>query len=360
MLCLPQGLKFRTQKHSVTQAPVFHSFLITREDGKRCYGFSLIFYEEVRNRDICNAMQTLQAMYITELSGGLRVKAIQTQNQGPQSRSLPRHFKLTTHNPTSGPALTYYDISKDKLFVSKSISIICQKAFVQASRIFLENLFKCVPKRNTSSEVLSLESYVFNLIYEVQTPAPGKSILISLPPSDAHLPPITNVLQCPASPLELPHLDYPLRLMFLWLGVDIVVQIFTCLLLENQILLRSTDCQRLMVVAEGVTSLLFPFTWPHVYVPILPASLHHFLDAPVPFLMGLYASSENIKVASEATLCYVDIDKCRVQRPEETAAFPHLEAFTAEIWSALDKYAVHVPNSDNSRNNHQVSVCLKK
>lgn len=46
------------------------------------------------------------------------------------------------------------------------------------------------------------------------------------------------------------------------------------------------DCQKLMVVAEGVTSLLFPFTWPHVYVPILPASLHHFLDAPVPFLMG--------------------------------------------------------------------------
>lgn len=41
-----------------------------------------------------------------------------------------------------------------------------------------------------------------------------------------------------------------------------------------------------MVVAEGVTSLLFPFSWPHVYVPILPASLHHFLDAPVPYLMG--------------------------------------------------------------------------
>lgn len=41
-----------------------------------------------------------------------------------------------------------------------------------------------------------------------------------------------------------------------------------------------------MVVAEGITSLLFPFVWPHVYVPILPAALDHFLDAPVPFLMG--------------------------------------------------------------------------
>lgn len=62
-LCLPNGLKFRTQKHTITQTPTFHSFLITKEDGRRCYGFSLVFYEEVRNRDICNAMQTLQVCY---------------------------------------------------------------------------------------------------------------------------------------------------------------------------------------------------------------------------------------------------------------------------------------------------------
>lgn len=48
-----------------------------------------------------------------------------------------------------------------------------------------------------------------------------------------------------------------------------------------------SDYQRLMTVAEGITTLLFPFQWQHVYVPILPASLLHFLDAPVPYLMGL-------------------------------------------------------------------------
>lgn len=64
--------------------------------------------------------------------------------------------------------------------------------------------------------------------------------MVHLPPSDPQLPPTSIVLQCPAPPLELPHLDFSLRLMFVWLGVDIVVQLFTCLLLENQILLRST------------------------------------------------------------------------------------------------------------------------
>ena len=42
-----------------------------------------------------------------------------------------------------------------------------------------------------------------------------------------------------------------------------------------------------MLVAESVTTLLFPFVWPHVYVPILPPTMYNFLDAPVPYLMGL-------------------------------------------------------------------------
>lgn len=49
------------------------------------------------------------------------------------------------------------------------------------------------------------------------------------------------------------------------------------------------DFERLMLVAEGITALIFPFIWQHVYVPILPASMLHFLDAPVPFIMGLQA-----------------------------------------------------------------------
>lgn len=63
------------------------------------------------------------------------------------------------------------------------------------------------------------------------------------------------------------------------------------------------DYHRLMLVAESVTALLFPFSWQHVYVPILPASLQHFLDAPVPFVMGLHSCSESqLKIASEVSV----------------------------------------------------------
>lgn len=73
------------------------------------------------------------------------------------------------------------------------------------------------------------------------------------------------------------------------------------------------DYQRLMTVAEGITTLLFPFQWQHVYVPILPASLLHFLDAPVPYLMGLQSK--------EGT------DRSKLELPQEVKVNMNDEAF---------------------------------
>ncbi|CAD7081131.1 unnamed protein product [Hermetia illucens] len=318
MLSLPQGLRFRTQKHNIE--PKFHAFATTREDGKRCHGFSLVFYEEVRNRNICSAMHTLQAMYITELSNGQITPGLRRVKESSVSRSLPRHFKISSQSPSS--ALSYYDVP-----------------YAFAAEKFLKNIYKCLPRQPGPG--LSLESYVYNILYEVMLPQAGRSIRIYLPPEEPHLPPMAVILQRPGLIDELPLLDFPLRLLFSYLGVECVIQLFTCVLLENQVLLRSNDYQKLMIVGECITALLFPFKWPHVYAPILPAALHHFLDAPVPFVMGLHAECEiNTKIGTEATLCYVDIDKKTIQLPEEMPVFPHKVDFMSEIVSILDKFQI--------------------
>ncbi|KAM7356859.1 DENN domain containing pinstripe [Cochliomyia hominivorax] len=358
MLSLPQGLRFRTQKHNIE--PKFHSFATTREDGKRCYGFSLVFYEEIRNRNICSAMHTLQSMFITELSNGQQTHSLTRIKDSPVSRSLPRHFKVAGQAPQS--AQSYYDITKDKLYVAKSITLVCQIPYAYAAEIFLTNLYRCLPRQPGPG--ISLESYVYNILYEVMLPQPGKSIRIYLPPAEAHLPALALTLQRPDTRNELPLLDFPLRLLFTYLGVECVIQLLTCVLLENQVLLRSNDYQKLMIVGECITSILFPFVWPHVYAPILPAALHHFLDAPVPFVMGLHADCEAAnKIGSEATLCFVDIDKKIIQLPEELPVFPHKIDFMAEIISILDKFEIerdrmHEPNLRNgySSRDHDVMI----
>jgi len=102
-----------------------------------------------------------------------------------------------------------------------------------------------------------------------------------------------------------------------------------------------------MVVAECLTGLLYPFLWQHVYVPILPSTLHHFLDAPVPFIMGLHAQATECQedVQAEANLCFVDIDRNRLTVPEDLPSFPNTPELSQEIISVLREYGVPLRNS---------------
>uniref|UniRef100_A0A0M3IWE3 UDENN domain-containing protein n=1 Tax=Ascaris lumbricoides TaxID=6252 RepID=A0A0M3IWE3_ASCLU len=94
------------------------------------------------------------------------------------------------------------------------------------------------------------------------------------------------VLQRPG-PGELPFFDHSLRCLFDLLTVDKFLRLFTCFLLEHQILLCSKTLSRLMIVAESLCALAFPFRWQLTYVPILPYSQLKFMEAPVPYIMGL-------------------------------------------------------------------------
>lgn len=79
---------------------------------------------------------------MTELSNGQSSPGLQRVKDSPICRSLPRHFKLAANTPAS--AISYYKISKDKLYVAKSISLVCQVAYAHVAEIFLTNLYKWV------------------------------------------------------------------------------------------------------------------------------------------------------------------------------------------------------------------------
>ncbi|XP_048463769.1 DENN domain-containing protein 5B-like [Rhincodon typus] len=227
-----------------------------------------------------------------------------------------------------------YDISRDTLFVSKCICLITPLPFMQASRKFLLQLHKAVTSQQPPP--LPLESYIHNILYEVPLPPPGRSLKFSG---------VYGPVICQRPGLsELPLFDFPLREAFELLGLENLVQLFTCVLLEMQILLYSQDYQRLMTVAEGITTLLFPFQWQHVYVPILPASLLHFLDAPVPYLMGLQSKEPNdrskLELPQEANLCFVDIDNHFIELPEDFPQFPNKLEFIQEISEVLLQFGI--------------------
>ncbi|XP_066561377.1 DENN domain-containing protein 5B isoform X8 [Amia ocellicauda] len=327
MLCMPKGLSFRTQVDN--RDPQFHSYLITREDGSRTYGFVHTFYEEVTSKQICTAMQTLYQMHHAEHAGSVCASSSCSMDSLASSLDEGDATSLNKLHCCSS-----YDISRDTLYVSKAICLITPLPFMHACRKFLSQLHRAVTSQQPPP--LPLESYIHNVLYEVPLPPPGRSLKF-------HSVYEPVVCQRPG-PSELPLADYPLREAFELLGVENLVQLFTCVLLEMQILLYSQDYQRLMTVAEGITALLFPFQWQHVYVPILPASLLHFLDAPVPYLMGLQSKEgtdrSKLELPQEANLCFVDIDNHFVELPEDFPQFPNKLEFIQEISEVLLRFGI--------------------
>ncbi|XP_023274504.1 DENN domain-containing protein 5B-like isoform X2 [Seriola lalandi dorsalis] len=337
MLCMPKGLSFRTQADQ--RHPRFHSFIITKEDGSRTYGFVHTFYEEVTSPQICSAMQTLYQMHNAEHASSNPPSSSSSSSSSSSMDSLASSLD-EADSPTSSSASSSsraaggYDSSRDTLYVSKALCLITPMPFMHACRHFLSQLHRAVTV--ATAPPLPLESYIHNILYEVPLPAPGRTLKFHG---------VYEPILCQRPGLgELPLADFPLAESFNLLGVENLVQVFTCTLLEMQILLYSQDYQRLMTVAEGITTLLFPFQWQHVYVPILPASLLHFLDAPVPYLMGLQSKEgtdrSKLELPQEANLCFVDIDNHYIELPEDFPQFPNKTEFIQELSEVLLTFGI--------------------
>ena len=169
-LQFPKGIRFQTQRdpHQVH----FHPFLLTKEDGSRVYGGALSFYEEVKTRQIHSAMQTLQAMHLAELSNA-QSRTLYSHLQGNVYKRSPRLHK----RPDSKSIGRLYDVRHDKLYVTKSIGVISQLPLVDVFEKILRSLHTAVVSPDETD--LPLESYIYNLIFEITIPPPGRSMQFS-------------------------------------------------------------------------------------------------------------------------------------------------------------------------------------
>lgn len=88
---------------------------------------------------------------------------------------------------------------------------------------------------------------------------------------------------------QLPLANFSYQPLFACLSVSNVLVVMGCLLQETRVALVSKHYALLGPVAEALLSLLFPFHWQGMYLPIMPYNMLEILDAPVPYLVGLHS-----------------------------------------------------------------------
>ncbi len=128
-----------------------------------------------------------------------------------------------------------------------------------------------------------------------------------------------DIMRSPPNTLPKPHVR--MDVLFRLLDRDKIVQLVTCLWLEYKVLLYSSRLSVLTIVAETLVTLLYPFKWEHVYVPVLPLQLLDFVSAPTPFIMGVHPGT----LPSRR-------DTLLNRHPPTTTTQPHP---AARVWAAV-------------------------
>ncbi|XP_043938749.1 DENN domain-containing protein 2B isoform X2 [Protopterus annectens] len=123
-------------------------------------------------------------------------------------------------------------------------------------------------------------------LMESPFPAPGKIIKVK-----TFLPGAGNEvieLQRPTDS-RLEHVDF--ECLFCCLSVRQIIRVFASLLLERRVIFIADKLSTLSSCAHAVVALLYPFSWQHTFIPVLPSSMIDIVCCPTPFLVGLLSSS---------------------------------------------------------------------
>uniref|UniRef100_A0A3Q3D675 UDENN domain-containing protein n=1 Tax=Hippocampus comes TaxID=109280 RepID=A0A3Q3D675_HIPCM len=124
-------------------------------------------------------------------------------------------------------------------------------------------------------------------IMEAPFPAPGRTISVKnfLPGSG------TEVIElCRPSDSRLEHVDF--ECLFSSLSLRLLLRVFASLLLERRVIFTADKLSTLSQSCHAVVALLYPFTWQHTYIPVLPPSMLDIVCTPTPFIVGLLSSSK--------------------------------------------------------------------
>ena len=237
----PEGLRPRP-KHLV---PKMFSFVLTEDTGTRVYGAALHIYDE---------------------SMPIHAFADAISDELEEGQELPAWLR-------GGGG----EGSVDCVYFPKCLVMLSHYPFHDLFRTLLKHIYLI----SLSEAPLPLERFIQNIISECPLPPQGKIEV------RYHLTGDTALTISRPPPNVLPMARMGFRGLFSALSTGNIMAIIGILLQEGRIALCSKSYALLTPVSEALISLLFPFVYQGIYIPVLPYNLLDVLDAPVPFLVGL-------------------------------------------------------------------------
>lgn len=186
-------------------------------------------------------------------------------------------------------------------YMPKALVVISHYPFFDLWRKFLLRIYRIA----LIESPLPMERFIANFCCEVPLPPPGRvQVKFGFSVKETW-----NIERPPEN--RLPMANFSFLPLFGSLSVGNILVVIGCLLQEARVALLSQHIAILTPVAETLLSLMFPFHWQGMYLPVCPFDMKDVLSAPVPFLIGLHSKYLKEVPVSEhpREVVFVDLDK---------------------------------------------------
>lgn len=270
LFCFPNDCALST----VPQESSVYSFVLTAGTGNRLYLSAAILYDPIEFEKLCD-------LYWAE------------------GRPLPDWLPddVNTEKDTN-------------FYLPKALVVVSHHPFYSAQTKFLNELLQI----QNSESPLPLERYIANFVYDIPIPYPGGAVVRW----DCFTNSGNSVELERSSYNKLPLVNFSYQPLFRTLSVTNILVLWGVLLQEGRVVLCSKHLSLLTPMVESLLSLLFPFNWHGMYIPILPLNMLDALDAPVPYLVGINGECkqpEGVVVCDlDQDIVHLGWDDCRQER----------------------------------------------
>ncbi|KFQ94948.1 DENN domain-containing protein 2C, partial [Nipponia nippon] len=180
-------------------------------------------------------------------------------------------------------------------------------------------------------------------VMEAPFPAPGRTITVR-----SFLPGAGNEVMELCRPLDsrLEHVDFECLLKCL--SVSHMIRVFASLLLERRVIFVADNLSTLSKCGHAAVATLYPFTWQHTYIPVLPTSMIDIVCSPTPFLIGILSCSlpqlQDLPI-EEVLIVDLCADKFLQEASDEDEILPHkLQAALVQILEERGEILSHEQN----------------
>ena len=254
MFCFPKGAKTIKPNSNETENECFN-FILTDENGSQVYCAAMIIYEHpINESDYLNTFKTENREHTDEKINSLieeedySMLTPKSTFAARRSKSLLRPLKRGSIDSGNSKILIRERRSTQSILAPKCILLLSKYPFFEA----LKKILLAIHSLLRTHLSLPIESYLVHLFLLLPLPPRGcievayqlqnSVILFKVPPVN-----------------QLPLYDCNMSYLFKSLSIPVILQIFTRLLIEDNVVFLSSSIDKLFSCSYTLTSLLYPF-----------------------------------------------------------------------------------------------------